>query len=221
MTVMIERTCQQCHSQFQAPRKNLSTRPVLFCGVTCMGLAKADPMLDRKCKHCGEPFQVKEWDAKKRTAEFCSASCRNKARSRPLAERFWQKVNKTGTCWLWTGALDGKGYGAIGVEGKRHTASRISYEMAHGVIPNGVFVCHSCDVPACVNPDHLFLGNASINMIDMAKKERGNKSLTADQVRQIRTRLRAGDKHRDIAKDFGVSYGLVGQINTRRARQYT
>lgn len=89
-----------------------------------------------------------------------------------IEERFFDKVNKTDSCWLWTGSLTSRGYGSIGVDGKNVSAHRLSYMLFNGDIPDGFVVCHSCDVPACVNPEHLWVGTASDNMKDMVAKNR-------------------------------------------------
>jgi len=90
----------------------------------------------------------------------------------PAYFRFFEKVEKTDGCWLWTGALNVGGYGSFGFGDKRLGAHRFSYEIHKGEIPEGLFVCHSCDVRRCVNPDHLWLGNNAENMKDMYDKGR-------------------------------------------------
>lgn len=93
---------------------------------------------------------------------------------RPLKDRFWPKVEKAGPgdCWLWTAGVDGHGYGKVKIEGRCLKASRVSWELHNGAIPEGLDVCHSCDTPLCVNPSHLWLGTQLDNMRDMAAKGR-------------------------------------------------
>lgn len=100
----------------------------------------------------------------------------------PVADRFWPKVNKSGptiraelgSCWVWTASRDRSGYGKFGRGRLRGwtKASRVSWELAHGAIPNGLWVLHRCDNPPCVNPGHLFLGTARDNNRDTAAKGR-------------------------------------------------
>lgn len=106
-----------------------------------------------------------------------------------INERFWSKVEKSGACWIWTGFVDPKGYGAISTQrGHRPLQThRLSWEMANGKIPDGAMVLHRCDNPRCVNPDHLFLGTAADNTHDMMNKDRGHwqenaPSRTAERV---------------------------------------
>lgn len=91
-----------------------------------------------------------------------------------VGRRFWAKVEKGPGCWLWTGAKNSRGYGqtASGLKGKSKLAHRASYEHFYGPIPDGLYVLHRCDVPHCVNPQHLFVGTAADNMQDAVRKGR-------------------------------------------------
>lgn len=87
-------------------------------------------------------------------------------------ERFFQKVSKTGSCWIWIGALNSKGYGSFAVGGKSMLSHRYSFLIHKGPIPDGAIICHTCDTPACVNPEHLWAGTYRDNSLDMFDKDR-------------------------------------------------
>lgn len=89
-----------------------------------------------------------------------------------LEKRFWIKVKKTDSCWLWMAGKFHFGHGRFKIRNKNKQAHRVSWEMKNGPIPNGMLVCHKCDVPSCVNPDHLFLGTYKDNMQDSLLKGR-------------------------------------------------
>lgn len=86
-----------------------------------------------------------------------------------LEEKFWNQVDKTGDCWIWTGRTE-RGYGRVGRRGLAH---RVAYEFSKGPIPEGLEIRHTCDTPPCVKPDHLVAGTHAENMRDMVERERG------------------------------------------------
>lgn len=88
------------------------------------------------------------------------------------SNRFWSKVNRTDTCWLWTAGKNNHGYGTFKLNDKPRKAHRIAYELSVGPIPHGLNVLHHCDNPPCVNPNHLFIGTQEDNVRDMTFKSR-------------------------------------------------
>jgi len=139
-----------------------------------------------------------------------------------LRKKFDSRVLKTETCWLWTGPRyknskrpNERWHGVfhVPVEGTRAT-HRIAWMIAHGSIPRGMCVLHRCDVPDCVNPDHLFLGTQLDNIADMNAKGRHAKGYRLDEqdVRVIRQKITDGCLHAAIAEEFGVSRALISLI---------
>lgn len=119
-------------------------------------------------------------------------------------------------CWLWRGGVDCRGYGIMSGNGKAH---RVSYEFHIGPIPDGMSVCHRCDVPLCVNPAHLFLGTTADNMADKKRKNRcavgeahGLSKMTDAQVRAIRRLHSKGILQCEIAERVGVHRAAVSEV---------
>lgn len=144
--------------------------------------------------------------------------------SKPRAERMAERTDKTGDCWLWTGALFVKrgGYGAFYDDDQRlRRAHRVAYELDHHLtLEPAQVVIHSCDTPRCVRPSHLSIGTQADNLADMREKNRGhtfteataergtdryNAKLDPDKVRRLRAARAAGESVTALAKEMGVT----------------
>ena len=185
----------------------------------------------KSCSWCSKTFGPEDcpsnWHYQHRT--YCSRECASTAKAKRQKERLFEKnlSNYTimeGGCWKWLGDLTRGGYGRLRYADKMVRAHRFFYEVHRGPIPDGLYVCHKCDNPSCVNPDHLFVGSAADNKADCCAKNRhaygarqGQSKLTEDDVREI---LAAGESYPEIAKRFGVSSSLVCAIKKGRAWRY-
>ena len=182
------------------------------------------------CLNCGKVFQNSH-----KTTLYCSRKCYlehydfiaicevNKI---PPEQRFWEKVDRQGIddCWNWEAGIlkgEGRGYGTFKFDGGS-LAHRFSYSLHYGEIPPGIEVCHKCDNPKCVNPNHLFLGTHQDNMNDKKAKKRGRSArgekhyrvrLTSAKVLEIRRLF--GTKSitaAQLARMFNVGDGTISSI---------
>lgn len=144
-----------------------------------------------------------------------------------VRKAFFDKVNKTNGCWLWTASRNGDGYGMMVFRGRGRGAHRVSWVLHYGEIPDGLRVLHKCDNPPCVNPEHLFLGTQLDNVRDCMAKNRDRKNprkgashpnakLTENDVWEIRRMLSHGLMHKTIAQKFGLRRQSIGDIANGR-----
>jgi hypothetical protein len=156
---------------------------------------------------------------------------RKRTLSKSFVERFWVRVDKRdeNECWLWRGGKSPSGYGTLtdysGDKPKMLRAHRVAWSLTRDShVPEGVIICHVCDVRACCNPRHLFPGTYSANNADCKRKGRhthgemvGLSKLTEDKVRSIRAEYAAGGitKHA-LAVRYGVSDSNLGDVIRRR-----
>jgi hypothetical protein len=161
----------------------------------------------------------------------------------PPEARFWAKVDKRGPdeCWLWNAGVTRPGphgYGRMQVSAKTKrlvVAHRYSWELVHGPVPEGFYVCHKCDVARCVNPAHLFLGTQKDNMSDASKKGRtyaqtheipkGDANLNtvvpdSCVVCMRLDRVLGGMTYSEIAEAYGLNPGTAYGLASGRARRH-
>lgn len=183
---------------------------------------------------CLKVAGVKEWIAEQTGKHFCECGCGTAIVINPeqyyrgipqcawghggrrtkeeFSKDFWKIVDKTKTCWVWAGCTNQDGYGSLSYLGKIDKAHRVSYKLNIGEIPEDMEVCHHCDNPPCVRPDHLFLGTHEDNMKDRDKKGRAAKKLSEDKVKDIAELVNFGWTHQRVAEKFGVARVSVTKI---------
>ncbi len=149
-------------------------------------------------------------------------------KKRPLLDRFFEKVEKTEKCWLWTASKNTSGYGNFGdgtPQNKLLLVHRFSWQIHKGEIPNNLWVLHKCDVRHCVNPDHLYLGTLKNNIKDMMDRKRNRvpigeehylTKLKTHDVKIIRQLFGLGLKRKEIAKLYKISLKNVRDVIARK-----
>lgn len=168
-----ERKCLGCSKTFLIA---LGIHLRDWCTPACYRESKATKRETlRKCLGCEVEFFVSPTSQQK----WCSSRCSNRRYIGKEVERFWAKVDWSSGpafCWPWMGGRHlGDGRGRVSIEGgsKTEYASRMTWKLAYGPIPDGMWVLHKCDNPPCCNPIHLFLGTAKNNSVDCQEKGRG------------------------------------------------
>lgn len=165
----------------------------------------------------------------------------------PDTRRFLERISvDAGGCWLWAGSKYRSGYGAFWMRGKNYRAHRAAWTLLRGQIPDGMLICHRCDTPQCVNPDHLFLGTSADNNFDRDSKgrhgfsapknpasgERNGARTKPEQVRRgsqintcklneqavrlIRERHASGTSARTLAKELGMHRTTIDDLVARK-----
>lgn len=142
--------------------------------------------------------------------------------------RFWSKVDRSAgpdACWPWMANCNEKGYGTFVLADKSVKAHRVAFVIANGPVLGNLRVCHSCDVPGCCNPAHLWAGTQLDNIADRVAKGRSvtptreqlhTNKLTESQVIEILNLRRLGRRNHELARDYGVHCSTISDIVNRR-----
>lgn len=180
---------------------------------------------ERPCVICGNHFIPR----RSIDAYLCSPKCVGKhlaLKRGSLEEKFMRSFQKTDGCWIWERAKTDLGYGIFCVGRKNYSAHRYSYELTNGPIPKGLFICHKCDNPSCINPDHLFAGTPLDNIRDAIAKgrlkpkgeDRSSAKLKNEDVLEIRESYKSKlENQYELARRFNVSRSLITHIVNRKA----
>jgi hypothetical protein len=163
----------------------------------------------------------------KRWAKHGDPLISNRTGYRDPVGRFWSHVEKTKTCWLWDGTpANDFGHGKIWVDGRFVGAHVFSYWLMVGPVADGLQVLHTCDVPNCVRPDHLYVGTQADNMADKMRRGRqnqvagekhGGSKLTEEKVREIRRGYALGRSQSSLSREFGIARTTVQAVVERRS----
>lgn len=185
---------------------------------------RAVPLCDADCPTCGRRFTFRR---QSKPNVCCSYGCAQLLRIgvKNILDQY--EADPNSGCWLWTGATNGRGYGAVRLGGRIVGAHRAWFERAHGPIPSGKVVRHRCDTPLCVNPQHLISGDQRDNVADMDSRGRrgtlhgeanARHRFSDEEVAVIRARLDSGERQVDVALSYGVRRSTIQNIGCGRSR---
>lgn len=226
----VRRQCLACGVEMFVWPCHIKSGRSKYCSWKCVGKGSNNQNV-HTCPTCGTVF-IMSPSRRTQPNSYCSMKCYNhKVPRKSMEQRILSNSTRAAianSCWLWKGSTFPTGYGCISVtdtNGKRRNrqAHRVSWEVYHGPIPDGMFVCHKCDTPPCVNPNHLFLGTSQENTEDKVNKGRQSRGeshpsskLSNEKVREIRKRHAAGETSASISRDFDVRPCTIDNVVHRR-----
>lgn len=200
--MQMSKNCEQCKNEF-FPRKDKISK-ARFCSRMC--LYKATGSITKNVWI----NRYEKWSKESREIYIPI-----------MKESFERFINRDQECWLWTGSGKGNNrtlnYGSFYFRGKDLIAHRASYVIYKGEIPDDMLVLHSCDIPRCVNPDHLWVGTYLDNERDkVAKGRHKGEKLNQEKVKELKSLMRSDYGDMNLARKYGVSYQTIWSIRTGR-----
>lgn len=229
----IEMNCVECQKPFNIYKSEL--KKCKSAGKYCSKACQSKRSKITKCVVCNSEYKIYDCE-EKRGRKYCSQKCAGKitykkkkcfVRDSPQ-ERFFKNIsekNHPNGCWIWDGLVNDALYGRMIILKKEIGAHRYAWELYNGEIAAGLIVCHKCDNPSCVNPDHLFLGTHKDNTFDMIEKGRGpnfkgekhpGHKLNNKQVKEIKNKLLLGEKQADLAREYKISPMTISNIKLKK-----
>ena len=186
--------------------------------------------IEKICTVCAEIYTIKGSPSNISSSRYCSRACYYESRRRipSFEERMRESLtrkslHKENGCIEYTGQKKQHNYGQIEYDGRAYLAHRVSYMLHKGPIPEGMSVCHTCDNPPCINPEHLWLGTHRENMLDMCKKGRMNLSpriTIPERIIKLIVKDRiSGMRLKDVAFKYSISESYVSALSRGRARK--
>ncbi len=227
----VDRVCKTCSKQFSVPMYHFKKSCCDFCSRKCLHEHMRSLSIYVTCQRCGKSFATEKNILDKGKGKFCSKKCLITPPT-DIKTAFWSQVVKHDGdgCWEWTGNKSRSfGYGSFAYAGTTKAAHRVSWEMHNGPIQVNseirILVCHKCDNPPCVRPDHLFLGTDADNNKDNMLKGRCRPRVGSSQwktrhteaeVIEMRRLFSEGVSKRSIADRFGLTMSHLGFILRRK-----
>lgn len=208
----ITSVCKICNEQFDPSLSGRKSTCSLKCRIAARG------PLSFECRECGKQYLRPRWQVSQRSgAYFCSRECSFK-HGKPFEKKFWDKIEKTESCWLWHGTRSDNGYGKVRYRDRQDLSHRVSYIIHKGEIPVGMVVRHKCDNPPCCNPDHLELGTVADNTCDKMMKQRqaqgerqGHAKFTTETVNEAKRLRSEGWTYLELERHFSISRQTISK----------
>lgn len=218
--------CHHCYKEFYVIPAKITEGKGKYCSRACHDNARYPDRERCECLHCGKEFSVAPARKKNGRGSYCSKQCLNIALSQDFPEpaqqmvdRFWSNVTKSEGCWIYGNARSQchKVFHRRPIDGGVIGAHVFSFELHHGPLPEGQLVRHTCDVGACIRPEHLIPGSHKQNSQDMVERDRAFLAkLQLKDVIEIRRRYNSGDSISQLAKEYEMSYAGMWQVVHRQ-----